>query len=140
MPRPAAPAPDTSHVIVVRAGFGQRLGASLIDRVGFAIFYLILRALAGQVVSSIVTLLVGLAYFSLLEGSASGQTIGKRLVGIRVADASSNGPLGFGRAFLRDICRYLSTIPLFLGYFWMLWDENKQTWHDKIAKAVVNRV
>ena len=28
-------------------------------------------------------------------------------------------------------------IPLFLGYFWMLWDREKQTWHDKMAGSVV---
>ena len=24
-----------------------------------------------------------------------------------------------------------------LGYFWMLWDREKQTWHDKFANDVV---
>jgi uncharacterized RDD family membrane protein YckC len=24
-----------------------------------------------------------------------------------------------------------------LGYLWMLWDSEKQTWHDKAANAVV---
>ena len=31
----------------------------------------------------------------------------------------------------------VSAIPLFLGYFWMLWDKEKQCWHDKIASDVV---
>jgi hypothetical protein len=26
-----------------------------------------------------------------------------------------------------------------LGYFWMLWDEQQQTWHDKIAGTTVER-
>ena len=30
-----------------------------------------------------------------------------------------------------------SGIPCFLGYFWMLWDSEKQTWHDKMAITVV---
>ena len=25
----------------------------------------------------------------------------------------------------------------YLGYFWMLWDGEKQTWHDKLATTVV---
>ena len=43
----------------------------------------------------------------------------------------------FGLVVLALIGRYISTIPLFLGYFWMLWDPNKQTWHDKIANCLV---
>ena len=47
------------------------------------------------------------------------------------------GPIGYTRGFLRYIGRILSTIPFLLGYFWMLWDPQKQTWHDKIANSVV---
>jgi uncharacterized RDD family membrane protein YckC len=27
-----------------------------------------------------------------------------------------------------------------LGYLWMLWDKEKQTWHDKIIGSIVVRV
>jgi uncharacterized RDD family membrane protein YckC len=33
----------------------------------------------------------------------------------------------------------LSVMVLFLGFLWMIWDSNKQTWHDKIAGTVVVR-
>jgi uncharacterized RDD family membrane protein YckC len=46
-------------------------------------------------------------------------------------------PIGYGRAFIRWLGSILSVIPLFLGYFWMLWDREKQTWHDKMAGSVV---
>jgi uncharacterized RDD family membrane protein YckC len=26
-----------------------------------------------------------------------------------------------------------------LGFLWMLWDPNKQTWHDKVAQTYVVR-
>jgi uncharacterized RDD family membrane protein YckC len=32
---------------------------------------------------------------------------------------------------------FLSGQILGLGYFWMLWDDNDQTWHDKIVKSIV---
>ncbi len=35
------------------------------------------------------------------------------------------------------IGRYLSALVLYLGYFWMLWDHEKQCWHDKLASDVV---
>jgi uncharacterized RDD family membrane protein YckC len=27
----------------------------------------------------------------------------------------------------------------YLGYLWMLWDSEKQTWHDKMVSSVVIR-
>jgi len=33
--------------------------------------------------------------------------------------------------------KILSAIPCLLGYFWMLWDPQKQTWHDKIVGSIV---
>ncbi len=31
----------------------------------------------------------------------------------------------------------MSAIVLLLGYLWMLWDKENQTWHDKMATSVV---
>jgi uncharacterized RDD family membrane protein YckC len=79
----------------------------------------------------------GIAYYIVYEGR--GQTIGKKAVGIRVADAMSGAPIGPGRAAGRYFARILSALPCYLGYFWMLWDENKQTWHDKLVNSIVVR-
>ena len=84
-----------------------------------------------------VNLLLGLAYYAYLEGSPSGQTVGKRAMGIRVIDINGGGPIGPGRALIRYIGRYVSAFPCGLGIFWMLWDAEKQTWHDKFASSVV---
>ena len=77
------------------------------------------------------------AYLTYFEGSPSGQTVGKKAMGIRVIDFRTGGSIGHGRAFIRWIGRYVSAIPCLLGYFWMLWDKEKQTWHDKLATTVV---
>jgi uncharacterized RDD family membrane protein YckC len=120
-----------------RASFFRRLGASLIDGLLLGVVESILQAIVGRTLGAALALAVGIAYFGYLEGSASGQTIGKRALGIRVIDLQAGGAIGFSRAVLRYFGRILSTIPLFLGYFWMLWDAEKQTWHDKIAGSVV---
>ena len=52
---------------------------------------------------------------------------------IRVIDVDTGGPIGYGRAFVRYIGRILSAIVIFLGYLWMLWDRERQCWHDKLA-------
>jgi uncharacterized RDD family membrane protein YckC len=85
----------------------------------------------------LITSLLSLMYYTYFEGSAAGQTLGKRALGIRVIDFRAGGSIGYGKAFIRWLGRLVSLIPCGLGYFWMLWDQQKQTWHDKFAAAVV---
>ena len=120
-----------------RASFLQRLGALLIDGIIVWIILAIITALLGRGLGSLIALAAGIGYYGYLEGSPSGQTIGKRALGIRVYDFRAGGPIGTSRGILRYFARILSTIPLLLGYFWMLWDDESQTWHDKIAGSVV---
>ncbi len=120
-----------------RASFGTRFLAALIDGVLIGVVALVFRLLLGALLGSGVQLLLGLAYYAYLEGSPSGQTIGKRAMSIRVVDFNGGGPIGTGRGLLRYVGRIVSSIPCGLGYFWMLWDSEKQTWHDKIATTVV---
>ncbi len=120
-----------------RASFGARFGAALIDGLMLAVLSFLLGAAIGPSAGQGLGTLLGLAYFVYLEGSTSGQTVGKKLLNIRVVDAESGGPIGYGRALLRYVARIVSAIPCLLGYFWMLWDKNKQTWHDKISTNVV---
>jgi uncharacterized RDD family membrane protein YckC len=119
-----------------RAGFWIRFGAALIDGIGLGIISFALKAALGTV-GSIVTIVIGIAYFSYFEGSPSGQTIGKKLVGIRVIDFNTGRSIGHGRAAVRYVARILSAIVIFIGYLWMLWDPEKQTWHDKLSGSVV---
>jgi uncharacterized RDD family membrane protein YckC len=126
-----------AHGVQPRARFGQRVGAYLIDivLVNFVVFVLsfLVQAAAGLLLS----LAVGLGYFAVFEGSGSGQTVGKRLLGIRVVDFESGTPITYGRAFVRAAGRYLSGLVFLLGYLWMLWDRDAQTWHDKFAATTV---
>jgi uncharacterized RDD family membrane protein YckC len=45
--------------------------------------------------------------------------------------------ISFGRSLLRFLSYWISAIPLFLGFFWVLWDPKRQGWHDKIAGTQV---
>ena len=65
-----------------------------------------------------------------------GQTPGKLLMGVRIA--RTNGQrLTIGRALLRYLGYWLSAIPLGLGFFWVLVDDQRQCWHDKLADTYV---
>jgi uncharacterized RDD family membrane protein YckC len=113
-----------------------RFGAVLIDGIIIAIpFFVLFELLKG--VGYALGLLIGIAYFVYLEGGPTGQTLGKNAMGIRVIDFETGGPIGYGRAFIRYIGRIVSGIPIYLGYFWMLWDKENQCWHDKFATDVV---
>jgi uncharacterized RDD family membrane protein YckC len=120
-----------------RAGFGTRLLALIVDILVLLIPNVILVVALDPVVANLLSALLGLAYYTYFEGGARGQTPGKQVVGIRVIDFAAGGSIGHGRALVRALGRYVSAIPLGLGYFWMLWDPEKQTWHDKFANAVV---
>jgi uncharacterized RDD family membrane protein YckC len=120
-----------------RASFGRRLVAYLIDAVLIGIVVLILNAFLDDDVAGLIGILVGVAYFAYFEGGPRGQTLGKSALGIRVVDFNTGGAIGYGRGVLRYVGRILSGLVCLLGYFWMLWDREKQCWHDKIATTVV---
>jgi uncharacterized RDD family membrane protein YckC len=120
-----------------RASFGQRLVAWLIDGILVGIVGAIVRLAINSAFGAVISLLIGVAYWGWLEGSASGQTVGKRVMNIRVYDFRQGGPIGTGRAIGRYLAKILSAIPCLIGYFWMLWDGEKQTWHDKLVGSVV---
>jgi uncharacterized RDD family membrane protein YckC len=72
-------------------------------------------------------------FFYFLIGHSFGSTIGKKIMGIRLATYNGSRP-GFWRALLREtIGRFLASLILYLGYLWIAWDSHKQGWHDKIA-------
>jgi uncharacterized RDD family membrane protein YckC len=136
-PPPPQPAWAPSGPSGPRASFGRRLVAYLIDSVIYLVVYGVFYAIGGEALGTIVGLLFGLAYFTFFEGGPRGQTLGKMALGIRVVDFSTGGPIGYGRGIVRYLGRIVSGIVCLLGYLWMLWDREKQTWHDKIATTVV---
>jgi len=138
------------------AGFWSRFGAYLVDLILVGIVVSIIAAVLGidsfvdttdstgatrsfRVSGSyqLLNLLVAAPYFLYLEGT-SGQTLGKKLLGIQVVAADTLQPgIGYGKAAIRYLGRILSAIACLLGYLWMLWDGEKQTWHDKMASTKV---
>lgn len=125
-------------------GFWIRFGASIIDGiviwlVSVALSIFLLRSVAGYrlaFLSSVVWFPLPLLYYWLFTG-LKGQTLGKMLVGIKVVNAQGNIP-GLGGAALREVLgKLISAIVLFIGFFWIAFDNNKQGWHDKIASTYV---
>lgn len=119
-----------------RAGFWRRFAAGFLDGIVLLVIDIVLRV-AFKGAGSFLSVFVSLAYFTLFVGASRGQTPGMSALGIRVISFDGSGSIGYGRAAIRWIGGILSTIPIFLGFFWMLWDKEKQCWHDKLASDVV---
>ena len=119
-----------------RADNGKRFVAFVIDFVILLVVQLLLGVILGAAGRAL-SILVGLGYSIYFEGSPAGQTPGKRAMGIRVVDFDSGGSLGFGKAAIRYLGKIVSGIACLLGFLWILWDPQRQGWHDKIARTVV---
>lgn len=92
--------------------------------------------LGGIVVIALGVLVVLFLYCRSL--GKTGQTMGRKIVGVRVVDKFTEQPIGFGRALGRTLfAQLISSAFCSLGYLWMLWDGEQQTWHDKVVGSVV---
>ena len=80
---------------------------------------------------------VMVAFVYLRALAKSGQTWGRRIVGIKVVRTDNGQAPGWGKAIGRTLFSYISSWIFYLGYFWMIWDDQKQTWHDKVADTYV---
>ena len=126
-----------------RAGFWIRFGALLLDGLILGIPFLILVVIAAQistglaVVVYVLWFIAYIAYPVYFEGGPNCATPGKKICGIKVIDMNGGGPIGYSRATVRFLMRIISGAVFYLGYLWMLWDKEKQCWHDKVANDVV---
>jgi uncharacterized RDD family membrane protein YckC len=93
----------------------------------------------GIALAIIGAVLVAILYIRAL--GRTGQTWGRKIAGVKVVRKDQpDTPLGAGKAFLRVLVAGIVSGNCILGYLWMLWDKDKQTWHDKIVSTVVVKV
>jgi len=118
------------------AGFGERLVAYLIDAVIIGVPMWIISMIVPVALYFVLSLVIGIGY-AVYFWTTSGSTPGKSLMGLKVVSAETGEVVDPGTAVLRYVGYIVSSLPLALGFLWVLWDENRQGWHDKIAKTVV---
>jgi len=167
-PRTPSPAVATQHASVY-AEWWQRAVAFIIDSVLIAILAGIVITLAGLstigklttndefgnpmlnaaavrhlALGALIAFGIGIVYRTLLEGSARGQTFGKMAMGIAVKDLDDGGSIGYARAFGRwlvgSLLWVVTSIPGIIDLLFPLWDQKKQTLHDKAVRSVVVQV
>lgn len=74
--------------------------------------------------------------YSILSWLLVGKTVGKALMGLRVLGLDG-ARITVKQALTRSIGYYLSALALLLGFLWVLVDDRRQGWHDKLARTVV---
>lgn len=122
---------------VVYAGFWERFGAAIIDGIVLIIPQVLINlVMPGEVAGSLVGIVISWLYYALQESGASQATLGKRAVGIKVTTVSGER-ITFGQASGRYFGKIISSLILCIGYLMMLWDDKKQTLHDKLAGTLV---
>ncbi|MBP6997200.1 MAG: RDD family protein [Phycicoccus sp.] len=65
----------------------------------------------------------------------TGQSVGKRVVGLKLINAETGQPVGAGSSFLREVVHSLANQIFYLSFLWMLWDANRQTLADMVIKS-----
>ena len=74
--------------------------------------------------------------YSIVAWLLVGKTVGKALMGLRVLGQDGRR-LTFGQALIRALSYYISGLALFIGFLWVLVDDRRQAWHDKLARTLV---
>ncbi len=65
--------------------------------------------------------------------SVRGRSVGMALAGIKLVRADGRR-ISWGRSLVRHTLGYgLAALSLGLGFLWMLWDEKKRGWHDRLS-------
>ena len=67
----------------------------------------------------------------------TGQSVGKKVIGLYLLDDKTGQPIGAGMCFLRELVQSLVNQIVYLGWLWMLWDADKQTLGDKSVHSSV---
>lgn len=133
------------------ASFGRRAAAYIVDNILLYVIQIALWIPAGvtaesssedvftavSCASSILSVLLYLWYYIFLQ-ARSGQTPGKKLMGIRVVSADG-GPVSRGRYLVRLIGYWVDGLLLGIGFLLALVDENAQALHDKLSSTYVVR-
>lgn len=148
----AGTAPGHTAPAVGYASWIARVGAYIVDSL-IVLPFSLLAATLGQdtdpvtgtptlnamyfVFSGLALLLSG--YNRWYLGGRTGQSWGRKVLGIRLVGEHTGQPVGPLLAFARDLAHFIDAVVCFIGFLFPLWDAKRQTLADKLVKTVVVR-
>lgn len=124
-----------------RAGFAARAVALLMDGL-LVVAAGVVLALAFWLIAPArsptdlwayrILLFLGVAAYATILPAMTGQTLGKQTAGVILLQRDGRF-ITLRIAVVRFLVSLISALPLGLGFWWALWDPEKETWHDKAA-------
>lgn len=152
-PEPSMDDPPLAAPQVVFAPLGKRVASYLIDAAIPTVMYIGAQFVglaavrsgglgAAYWLSLLLSLgVIGFAIYQWHGVATTGQSVGKRVMGIWVLDAETGRPIGWGRTLLRYLVLFalgiLFWIPLLLQLFVIPNNPRRQGWHDSAVGTVV---
>jgi uncharacterized RDD family membrane protein YckC len=129
---PIAPAPSVaSFATLPRAGFWIRLVASFLD--------FILVGMVAKMIHVGPVIPLCLAAYCIVLWALRGATIGGIICGLKVVRLDDR-QVDWTVAIVRALAGFLSFAVIGLGFIWVAFDDEKQSWHDKIAGTTIVRM
>lgn len=122
-----------------KASFIKRLLATIMDWIIISVMVTVFELFIDNfdlhyVMVAIMTLGIPFTYYVWLY-TKYGATLGKMLIKIKVVDLNYE-KISFSQVIIRLLSYWLSLIG-FIGFLWIIIDQNNQGFHDKIAKTYV---
>ncbi len=114
-----------------RAGFWIRVAAAAIDAVVVGIVTSITRT--GEFLPAL------FAAYCVVMWALKGTTIGGIICGLKIVRLDDR-KVDWLVAVVRGLAGFLSLAVAGLGFLWVAFDDQKQSWHDKIAGTTIVRV
>ncbi|MFI5933902.1 RDD family protein [Actinoplanes sp. NPDC051494] len=125
------------------ASWLTRVATNTIDGLVVVPFFVAAEFLDTPGAPRVVAMVVGVASLALFAydrwylAGRTGQSWGRKVLGVRLVDDRTGRPIGVGRAVLRDVAHLLDGALLCLGYLLPLVTAKRQTIGDKVSRTVV---
>ncbi|WP_164975978.1 RDD family protein [Oleiharenicola lentus] len=138
-PQMGAVLPVISAVTLPRAGFWIRVAASFLDCILLGIVTAMSSSLLHGWLTPGGSLPFWFAVYCVVMWVTKGTTIGGIICGLKVVRVDDR-PLDWGVGVVRALGGFLSLAVAGLGFIWVAFDDEKQSWHDKIAGTTIVKV
>ena len=125
-----------SAATLPRAGFWHRLGAGVLDAILVGMLCGFLSSIWDNFGSAFP---LWFAVYHIVMWATKGTTIGGIICGLKVVRLDDR-PVDWGVAVVRALGAFLSLVVAGLGFIWVAFDDEKQSWHDKIAGTTIVKV
>jgi uncharacterized RDD family membrane protein YckC/cytoskeletal protein CcmA (bactofilin family) len=126
---PFVPLSPVEVASLPRVGFWPRFGACVIDLV-------VVAFVSGLLVGGARSFWVMLGIYHLAMWGWKATTLGGSILGLRLIRIDGR-PVDWATAGVRVLGSVVSLLPLGIGFYWASWDDQCQSWHDRIAGTTI---